>query len=103
MATTQPVNAALSKKQELEYHKFEKVEEPNKRLSTLSTARNGVGDLLVSPPPPVDEGPSPFVQEGVQRKYLRSATVTYLDGTKHAFYIHVRFKKFIFKVRQKIN
>ncbi|KAH7730140.1 FRM-1 protein [Aphelenchoides avenae] len=39
-------------------------------------------------PPPVDEGPSPFVQEGVPRKHLHAASVTFLDGTKHVFYVH---------------
>lgn len=90
MATTpQPLNATLSKKPELEYYEIETLPSSNKRVSNLSTARNGTGDLLVSAPPPLDEGPSPFVQEGVQRKHLQSAMITFLDGTKHPFYVHV--------------
>jgi len=56
----------------------------------LSTPRTPAGrEEDIAPPPPAEEGPSPFVQEGVPRKALKAAVVTYLLGTKHAFYVDV--------------
>lgn len=38
---------------------------------------------------PIDEGPSPFVQQNIPRNKLISVLINYLDDTEHTFYVHV--------------
>jgi hypothetical protein len=54
----------------------------------MSEKKDKNGGIAPLPPPP-DEGPSPFVQEGVSQKNLHPASVTYLDGEEHIFHVYV--------------
>uniref|UniRef100_A0A915EK33 FERM domain-containing protein n=1 Tax=Ditylenchus dipsaci TaxID=166011 RepID=A0A915EK33_9BILA len=63
----------------------QEIEQHDLQTTTRSSRAN---EAPVPLPPSIDEGPSPFVQEGVARKNLQPSSVTYLDGHKYTFYTH---------------
>uniref|UniRef100_A0A914DKV8 FERM domain-containing protein n=1 Tax=Acrobeloides nanus TaxID=290746 RepID=A0A914DKV8_9BILA len=61
-------------------------------MTVHNNTENEAGPAAEAPEIPLplslDESTSPFVQEGVARKNLQEAKISYLDGSQQSFYVH---------------
>lgn len=64
--------------------------EANNRNLQNNNGKETNANMVPPPSSSLDEGPSPFVQQGVSRKNLAPAQVNYLDYTEHTFHVYVR-------------
>uniref|UniRef100_A0A183CL21 Moesin/ezrin/radixin homolog 1 n=1 Tax=Globodera pallida TaxID=36090 RepID=A0A183CL21_GLOPA len=60
--------------------------------TNVAHINNNGGGMTTAAAPVVDEGPSPFVQPGVDIKKLMPTRIHFLDNTEHTFHVHQKAK-----------